>query len=147
MFNTISLFSPTFDDLTKDFFESTRKNYYSTDYETHKTEDGMYYLFDVPGFNKSNLKVEVEGSKLLIDGKRIYKTSNGERTKTFQKTYELGNKIEISKLEATIEDGILTIFIPTPSEKETKKKNLSSLIFQKDPSHKEGFSFFIPYLF
>jgi HSP20 family molecular chaperone IbpA len=122
MFNTISLFSPTFDDLTKDFFESTRKNYYSTDYETHKTEDGMYYLFDVPGFNKSNLKVEVESSKLLIDGKRVYKTSHGERTKTFQKTYELGNRIDTSKLEATIEDGILTIFIPTPSEKETKKK-------------------------
>jgi HSP20 family molecular chaperone IbpA len=58
----------------------------------------------------------------LIDGKRVQKTLHGERTKTFQKTYELGNKIDTSKLEATIEDGILTIFIPTPSEKEIKKK-------------------------
>lgn len=122
MFNTISLFSPTFDDLTKDFFESTRKNYYSTDYETHKTEDGVYYVFEVPGFNKTNLKVEVESSKLSIDGKRSYKTLHGERTKTFQKTYELGNKIDTTKLEATIEDGILTIFIPAPSEKEIRKK-------------------------
>jgi HSP20 family molecular chaperone IbpA len=122
MFNTISLFNPTFDELTKDLFESTRKNYYSTEYETHKTENGVYHVFDVPGFNKTNLKVEVEGSKLLIDGKRTYKTSHGERTKIFQKTYELGNKIDSSKLEATIEDGILTIFIPTPTEKDTKKK-------------------------
>jgi len=122
MFNTISLFSPTFDELTKDFLESTKKNYYSTDYETHKTEDGVYYVFDVPGFNKTNLKVEVEGSKLLIDGKRSYKTLHGERTKVFQRSYELGNKIDISKLEATIEDGILSIFIPTNTEKETKKK-------------------------
>lgn len=122
MFNTISLFSPTFDELTKDLFESTRKNYYSTEYETHKTENGVYYVFDVPGFNKTNLKVEVEGSKLLIDGKRTYKTLHGERTKIFQKTYELGNKIDSSKLEATIEDGILTIFIPSPTEKDTKKK-------------------------
>lgn len=122
MFNTISLFSPTFDDLTKDFFESTRKNYYSTDYETHKTEDGVYYVFEVPGFNKTNLKVEVESSKLSIDGKRSYKTLHGERTKTFQRTYELGNKIDTTKLEATIEDGILTIFIPAPSEKEIRKK-------------------------
>lgn len=122
MFNTISLFSPTFDDLTKDFFESTRKNYYSTDYETHKTEDGVYYVFEVPGFNKTNLKVEVETSKLSIDGKRSYKTLHGERTKTFQRTYELGNKIDTTKLEATIEDGILTIFIPAPSEKEIRKK-------------------------
>ena len=122
MFNTISLFSPTFDELTKDFLESTKKNYYSTDYETHKTEDGVYYVFDVPGFNKTNLKVEVEGSKLLIDGKRSYKTLHGERTKVFQRSYELGNKIDVSKLEATIEDGILSIFIPTNTEKETKKK-------------------------
>jgi len=122
MFNTISLFSPTFDDLTKDFFEATRKNYYSTDYETHKTEDGVYYVFEVPGFNKTNLKVEVESSKLSIDGKRSYKTLHGERTKTFQRTYELGNKIDTTKLEATIEDGILTIFIPAPSEKEIRKK-------------------------
>ena len=122
MFNTISLFSPTFDELTKDFLESTKKNYYSTDYETHKTEDGIYYVFDVPGFNKTNLKVEVEGSKLLIDGKRSYKTLHGERTKVFQRSYELGNKIDVSKLEATIEDGILSIFIPTNTEKETKKK-------------------------
>jgi HSP20 family molecular chaperone IbpA len=122
MFNTISLFNPTFDELTKDLFESTRKNYYSTEYENHKTENGVYYVFDVPGFNKTNLKVEVEGSKLLIDGKRTYKTLHGERTKIFQKTYELGNKIDSSKLEATIEDGILTIFIPSPTEKDTKKK-------------------------
>lgn len=122
MFNTISLFSPTFDELAKDLFESSRRTYYPSDFESHKTEDGIYHLFEVPGFNKSNLKVEVENSKLLIDGKRVYKTSSGERTKTFQKTYELGNRIDTSKLEATIEDGILTIFIPTPSEKETKKK-------------------------
>jgi HSP20 family molecular chaperone IbpA len=122
MFNTISLFGPTFEELTKDFIESTKKNYYSTDYEVHKTEGGVYYVFDTPGFNKNNLKVEVEDSKLLIDGKRTYKTLYGEKTKIFKKTYELGNKVDVSKLEATIEDGILTIFIPTNPEKETKKK-------------------------
>jgi HSP20 family molecular chaperone IbpA len=123
MFNTISLFTPTtFEDLSKEFFESTRKNYFSTDYEFYKTEDGFYQIFEVPGFNKSNLKVEVEGSKLTIDGKRVYKTSNGERSKVFHKIYDLGNKVDTSKLEATIEDGILAIFIPTPSEKEVRKK-------------------------
>jgi HSP20 family molecular chaperone IbpA len=120
MYNKLTFFN-SLDELTRDLFESSKPTL-SLDYDVHKTEDGSYHIFEVPGFNKSNLKVEVEGTRLTIDGKRVQKTSSGEKTKTFNKSYELGNKIDSSKLEATIEDGILTVFIPTPSEKETKKK-------------------------
>jgi HSP20 family molecular chaperone IbpA len=120
MYNKLTFFN-SLDELTRDLFESSRPTL-SLEYDTHKTEDGAYHIFEVPGFNKSNLKVEVEGTRLTIDGKRVQKTSSGEKTRTFNKSYELGNKVDSSKLEATIEDGILTIFIPTPSEKETKKK-------------------------
>jgi HSP20 family molecular chaperone IbpA len=120
MYNKLT-FLNSLDELTRDLFESSKPTL-SLDYDVHKTEDGSYHIFEVPGFNKSNLKVEVEGTRLTIDGKRVQKTSSGEKTKTFNKSYELGNKIDSSKLEATIEDGILTVFIPTPSEKETKKK-------------------------
>jgi HSP20 family molecular chaperone IbpA len=120
MYNKLTFFN-SLDELTRDLFESSKPTL-SLDYDVHKTEDGAYHIFEVPGFNKSNLKVEVEGTRLTIEGKRVQKTSSGEKTKTFNKSYELGNKIDSSKLEATIEDGILTVFIPTPSEKETKKK-------------------------
>ena len=120
MYNKLTFFN-SLDELTRDLFESSKPTL-SLDYDVHKTEDGSYHIFEVPGFNKSNLKVEVEGTRLTIEGKRVQKTSSGEKTKTFNKSYELGNKIDSSKLEATIEDGILTVFIPTPSEKETKKK-------------------------
>jgi HSP20 family molecular chaperone IbpA len=120
MYNKLTFFN-SLDELTRDLFESSKPTL-SLEYDTHKTEDGAYHIFEVPGFNKSNLKVEVEGTRLTIDGKRVQKTSSGEKTRTFNKSYELGNKVDSSKLEATIEDGILTIFIPTPSEKETKKK-------------------------
>jgi len=120
MFNKVSLFNPHWVDLADQIFESSNK--FNLDYDVHKTEDGTYHIFEVPGFNKTNLKVEVDGTKLLIDGKRVTKTSSGEKTKTFTRNYELGNRIDTSKLEATIEDGILTIFIPTQIEKETKKK-------------------------
>ena len=120
MYNKLTFFN-SLDELTRDLFESSRPTL-SLEYDTHKTEDGAYHIFEVPGFNKSNLKVEVEGTRLTIDGKRVQKTSSGEKTRTFNKSYELGNKVDSSKLEATIEDGILTNFIPTPSEKETKKK-------------------------
>jgi len=120
MYNKLTFFN-SLDELTRDLFESSKPTL-SLEYDTHKTEDGAYHIFEVPGFNKSNLKVEVEGTRLTIDGKRVQITSSGEKTRTFNKSYELGNKVDSSKLEATIEDGILTIFIPTPSEKETKKK-------------------------
>ena len=121
MYNKLTFFNSALDELTRDFIQSSNSSL-SLDYDVHKTEDGAYHIFEVPGFNKSNLKVEVDGTRLTIEGKRVQKTSSGEKTRTFNKSYELGNKIDSSKLEATIEDGILTIFIPTPSEKETKKK-------------------------
>jgi HSP20 family molecular chaperone IbpA len=121
MYNKLTFFNSALDELTRDFIQSSNSSL-SSDYDVHKTEDGSYHIFEVPGFNKSNLKVEVDGTRLTIEGKRVQKTSSGEKTRTFNKSYELGNKIDSSKLEATIEDGILTIFIPKPSEKETKKK-------------------------
>ncbi len=121
MYNRLTFFNSALDELTRDIIQSSNSSL-SSDYDVHKTEDGSYNIFEVPGFNKSNLKVEVDGTRLTIEGKRVQKTSSGEKTRTFNKSYELGNKIDSSKLEATIEDGILTIFIPKPSEKETKKK-------------------------
>ena len=53
----LSIFDTILNDFTSDV--RFRRNYVN-DYDVHKTEDGGYYVFSVPGFNKSNLKVEVD---------------------------------------------------------------------------------------
>ncbi len=117
------------------FFNNRGRNYnYTTTlvkndsegelYEINHTKDGAYLFFDVPGFNKSNLKVEMEGGVLHIEGKRTYKLNNEEKKKTVSKQFKIGDDYDASSIEATIEDGLLTVFVPNYKKQEKKRISL-----------------------
>jgi HSP20 family molecular chaperone IbpA len=95
-----------------------------TTYEINQTKDGAYLLFEVPGFNKTNLKVELEGGNLILDGTRTYKVNGEEKTKKISKSFNLGKGYDPSSVEATIDDGILTVFIPNYKKQEKKRISL-----------------------
>lgn len=106
----------------------TSKNEKIEDYVINIVKDGAYLHFEVPGFNKTNLDVLIEGSELVIEGTRKY-TINGEvKEKKINRRIELNNLYEPSTLEATVEDGILTVYIPSFNKEAQKKKNKINLI-------------------
>jgi HSP20 family molecular chaperone IbpA len=122
-------------DLFDTFFNNRGRNYnYSTTlvktdlegelYEINHTKDGAYLFFDAPGFNKSNLKVEMEGGVIHIEGKRTYKLNNEEKKKTISKQFKIGDDYDASSIEATIEDGLLTVFVPNYKKQEKKRISL-----------------------
>lgn len=94
------------------------ENSYTVDY----TKDGAYAFFEVPGFNKNNLKVELEDGRIYVEGKRSYKIEGQEKIKTISQKFKIGEGYSPESLEATIEDGILTIFIPNMKKSEGKKR-------------------------
>jgi len=94
-------------------------------YEINQTADGAYLFFEAPGFNKTNLEVEIENGVLLIKGKRTYKINGSEKTKKISKKFTIGENYDPDSLEATIEDGLLTVFVPGLKKQEKKKINLS----------------------
>jgi len=117
------------------FFNNRGRNYnYTTTlvkndsegelYEINHTKDGAYLFFDAPGFNKSNLKVEMEGGVLHIEGKRTYKLNNEEKKKTVSKQFKIGDDYDASSIEATVEDGLLTVFVPNYKKQEKKRISL-----------------------
>jgi HSP20 family molecular chaperone IbpA len=121
------------DDLFDSFFDGNRQVMWTSSitkqdengtYEINQTNDGGYLFFEVPGFNKSNLKVEIEGGSLIIEGKRSYKLNGEEKTKTISKSFELGKVYDPTSIEATIEDGMLTVFIPNYKKQEKKRISL-----------------------
>lgn len=112
---------------------STPNTYYKTSlfrtegedsYEVNHTKDGAYLFFEVPGFNKTNLKVEMEGGVLHIEGKRTYKLNDEEKTKTVSKQFQIGKDYDASQIEATVEDGLLTVFVPNFKKQEKKRISL-----------------------
>lgn len=98
------------------------------EYEINHVKDGAYLHFEVPGFNKENLEITVEGSELVLDGKRTYKLNNDEKTKTLSRRVKLNNSYNPSTIEATILDGILTVYIPKYSKETEKKKNKINIV-------------------
>lgn len=90
--------------------------------QVHYTKDGAYLTIEVPGFNKKNLKVELEDGTIFINGKRIVKSNGEEQQKTINLSYKIGVEFNHELLEATIEDGLLTIFVPNLRKIENKKR-------------------------
>ncbi len=93
-------------------------------YEINQTKDGAYLFFEAPGFNKTNLKVEMEDGMLTINGKRTYEMNKEEKIKTISKKFTVGTEYDAESIEATIEDGLLTVFVPNFKKKEKKKISL-----------------------
>lgn len=121
-----------FDDILDTFFNNRGRNNfnYSTTvlrngseetYEINHTKDGAYLFFDAPGFNKSNLKVEMEDGILHIEGKRTYKLNGEEKTKSISKEFKIGEGYKAESIEATIEDGLLTVFVPNYKKQEKRR--------------------------
>ena len=93
-------------------------------YEVNLTEDGAYLFFEAPGFNKSHLKVEMENGVLIIEGKRSYKLNGKEKTREISKEFNIGDGYNPHSIEATIEDGLLTVFVPNYKKQDKKRISL-----------------------
>lgn len=129
------MYTNEFNEIMKEFFGGSPNSYYKksvvtksnedeNNYEVNQTKDGAYLFFEAPGFNKENLKVEIEDGVMTIDGKRNYKMNGEEISKSVHKQFKLGNEYNPELIEATIEDGLLTVFIPGFKKQEKKKISL-----------------------
>jgi HSP20 family molecular chaperone IbpA len=125
------MYNSRFDKLIDGIFEGFASPTYSTfykntekvqPYEINYTKDGAYLIFEVPGFNKSNLKVEMEDGTLYVEGTRTYKRDGEDTTKSVNQVFKIGREYDSSNIEATIEDGILSVFVHSYKKSEKKKR-------------------------
>ena len=109
---------------TNSFYKTsiTIKSQLEENYEVTNTKDGAYLFFEAPGFNKTNLKVEMEDGVLIINGKRTYKLNGEDVEKTISQKFKIGQEYNPDNIEATIEDGLLTVFVANYKKSEKKKR-------------------------
>jgi HSP20 family molecular chaperone IbpA len=108
---------------TYQYYKKTVKDA-DENYEIDYTKDGAYLFFEAPGFNKLNLKVEMENGTLHIEGERTFKMEGESRTKSISKKFNIGEGYNPNSVEATIEDGLLTVFVPNFKKQEKKRVSL-----------------------
>jgi HSP20 family molecular chaperone IbpA len=87
-----------------------------SEYDRYTNEDGnLVYEIEVPGFNKENLNVEIADGILTIKGER---TSNSDKRQ--RQLYKRFTVSQSEEVDASIEDGILTLVFKQPEKKKTK---------------------------
>ena len=80
----------------------------------------------VPGFNKKDFNVDLKDGLLTISGERKFEKENKEKNfyavqtqyGTFKRSFQLPDSVEQGKIQASYENGMLTVVIP---KDETKK--------------------------
>ena len=108
LFNCDGLFEPFFRPLHQDF-----------DIE----EDGTHYsvAVDVPGFKKSDIKIEFRGRELCISGEAKYK----ENHKRMSRVFAVADDVDIEKADAKLEDGVLRVTLPKREAEKPKILQIS----------------------
>lgn len=102
------------------------RNYFTNQNPVDVIEEKNAYklVFDVPGFKKSDIELSLKNNVLTITGTK--KTENkkllvAERSsKQLNRIFELPSNIEPNAIEASMQDGVLTITIQKKENKSIK---------------------------
>jgi HSP20 family molecular chaperone IbpA len=120
-----------FDLLWKDLFESAPHFSAITQKVSHpvdifETEDGIRFEVAAVGLDKQDISIIVDGDQLRITYEKpnrpeespIYR---GIKRSSFNLTWKVSTKFNLSELEASLDKGLLIISVPTAEGKAVKQ--------------------------
>jgi HSP20 family protein len=100
--------------------------------DLEETDDGYVVEAEVPGVKREDLQVELIGNELAITGESKKRERKGtprkqmRRTGRFECRVTLSDHVENDKVEAKLDDGLLTVRIPKSERAERRKIEVTS---------------------
>lgn len=97
----------------------------------NEDNDGYTLLVEMPGVNKEGLEISIDNNELTIVGRRSLPTIDGTplhreiRRENFQRTFELDPSIDTNKINAKIDQGVLTLRLPKSEQVKPRKIEVS----------------------
>lgn len=96
--------------------------------DVFEDENAFEVQVAVPGMNKEDFKIDINEDRLTISGERKYskerKENNFRSVETsygsFSRTFTLPDNIDVNKIEATYNNGILELTLPKDEKKVVK---------------------------
>ncbi len=92
-----------------------------------EAQDGYVLQAEMPGVNKDGLEVTVENNELVIVGRRSDPALKGDplyresRPTDFRRVFDLDPAIDMEKITAKMEQGILTLTLPKAERVKPRK--------------------------
>jgi HSP20 family protein len=130
-----TLFLDPFDILFRDYFNSQNGFLPAAESKTvhpvniFETPDGLNFEIACTGLNKSDVKIDIEGDILRVSYNKpkediqsndVVYVKRGLAKKSFSLGYRIASRFNLSKADATLENGLLTIAIPFAEESKPK---------------------------
>ena len=126
-------FSP-FDILVKNFFQKEEEfttpsnRIINHPLDIFEDENGLYFDIACTGLTKKQVKINVEGDilKVSYDKKKtdentgVHFYHSGIAKRSFNLGWKIARRFDLSKIEATMKDGLLKLFIPLTPESKPK---------------------------
>ena len=126
-------FSP-FDILVKNFFQKEEEfttpsnRIINHPLDIFEDENGLYFDIACTGLTKKQVKINVEGDilKVSYDKKKtdnnegIHFYHSGIAKRSFNLGWKIARRFDLSKIEVTMKDGLLKLFIPLTPESKPK---------------------------
>lgn len=117
--------------LFRDDFASYEKDFIPVNVKEIK--DGYQIEVVAPGFEKNDLKINLETGVLTISGEKKGEVKsedekqirNEYRYRSFKRSFTLDEKIDAEKIDAKYLNGVLTLSLPKREEVKTSAKEIS----------------------
>jgi len=118
-----SLLSPwsNFDSIFGDFGYPFVKRFNSYSPVTEETENEYVCEFDMPGLDKKDIEISIDGGVLTIKGRK----EDGNRVRSYSEAIRIGRDIEENDISAEYKSGVLILKIPKlQKDKKAKAKTI-----------------------
>ena len=126
--------SSLFPTLMDDFFyplnreSSSAYSEFMPSVDIYEKDEKIFFEAEVPGFNKDDLNVDVNGRVVTLSGeKKMEREETGSNYRKerryghFERSFQLGFEADGDAVEAKYDNGILTVTITKPSEQQKKQ--------------------------
>ena len=126
-------FSP-FDILVKNFFnteeqfQTPNNKILNHPVDVYEDKDGLYFDIACTGLNKKQVDIKVEDDVLRViyhkpdkdEKEDVHHYHSGIAKRNFNLGWKIARRFELPKIEASMKDGLLKLFIPLQPESKPK---------------------------
>ena len=97
--------------------------------DIYEKDDQIVFEAELPGIEKDNIKVDVEGNLLTLSGEHRSEEESKEnghyrrerRFGSFKRTFKLPFEVTEAHIDASYKDGVLTLKVDKPEEQKPKQ--------------------------